>query len=60
LSLNKHWQYAPNLCAIFFSISFNILYQNVNNHMNFGGILGFANEENMSFNKNFQGTHDKV
>ena len=28
--------------------------------MNFGDILGFANEENMSFNKNCQGAHDKV
>ena len=28
--------------------------------MNFGGILGFDNEENMSFNKNCQGAHDEV
>ena len=28
--------------------------------MNFGGILGFANEESMSFNKDCQGAQDKI
>ena len=28
--------------------------------MNFGDILGFANEENMSFNKNCQGARGKI
>lgn len=30
----------------------NTVYQNINIHMNFGHILGFANKENKFFNEN--------